>query len=81
MKFNIEADVTPEELRRTLGLPDLTEVHAVYLERVKDTMAKGITPDMVESMVRTWVPMGGAGVDFVKDLIGGLATASKGKKS
>jgi Family of unknown function (DUF6489) len=81
MKFNIEIDSTPEEVRRLMGLPDLTDVHAVYLDRVKDTMAKGITPDMVESMVRTWVPMGGAGVDFVKDMIGGLATASKGKKN
>jgi hypothetical protein len=81
MKFNIEIDSTPEEVRRLMGLPDLTDVHAVYLDKVKDTMAKGITPDMVESMVRTWVPMGGAGVDFVKDMIGGLATASKGNKS
>jgi hypothetical protein len=84
MKFNIEVDCTPEEVRRLVGLPDLTSVHDVYLGQVKDVMTKGITPDMVEGMVRNWVPMGGAGVDMVKDFIGqfsGSSIKSKAKKS
>jgi hypothetical protein len=84
MKFNIEVDCTPEEVRRLVGLPDLTSVHDVYLGQVKDVMTKGITPDMVEGMVRNWVPMGGAGVDMVKDFIGqfsGSSSKSKAKKS
>jgi Family of unknown function (DUF6489) len=82
MKFNIEVDCTPEEVRRLVGLPDLTSVHDVYLSQVKDVMTKGVSPDMVEGMVRNWVPMGGAGVDLVKDLIGQFAGGtSKSKKS
>jgi hypothetical protein len=84
MKFNVEVDCTPEEVRRLMGLPDLTEVHDAYLSRMKDAMTKGITPDMVEGMVRSWVPMGGAGMDIVKDLIGQFASGAsggKGKKS
>ncbi len=69
MKFNIDVDCTPEEVRRLVGLPDLSGVHEVYLEQMKTVMTKGLTPDMVEGMVRNWVPMGGQGVDFVKDLI------------
>ncbi len=79
MKFNIEVDCTPEEVRRLIGLPDLAGVHDVYLDRIKDTMTKGLTPDVVESMVRTWLPMGGQGVDFVKDLVGQFASSSAGK--
>jgi hypothetical protein len=79
MKFNIEVDCTPEEVRRLVGLPDLTEVHDVYLDKMKETMAKGITPDMVEGMVRTWMPGGAAGVDIVRDLIGGFTGAAKAK--
>lgn len=79
MKFNIEVDTTPEEVRRLVGLPDLTDVHEVYLSQVKDVMKKGVTPDMLEGMVRNWVPMGGAGVDMVKDLIGAFASGAKGK--
>ena len=33
-------------------------------------MAKGITPDMVQSMVKTWVPMGGSGLELVQSLLG-----------
>jgi hypothetical protein len=81
MKFNIEVDCTPEEVRRLVGLPDLTSVHDVYLDRIKDTMTKGISPDMVESMVRNWMPGSGAGIDFVRELVGGMASAASGTKA
>ncbi len=77
MKFNIEVDCTPEEVRRLVGLPDLTEVHEVYLGQMKEMMSKGVTPDMVDSMVRNWVPGGAAGMDFVRDLVKGLSTSTK----
>jgi Family of unknown function (DUF6489) len=83
MKFNIEVDCTPEEVRRLVGLPDLTGVHEVYLGQMKNVMTKGLTPDMMEGLVRNWVPMGGQGVDFVRDLIGqfaGAASGDSGKK-
>ena len=70
MKFNIEIDCTPEEARRLFGLPDLEPLHDIYLGRVKELMAKGITPDMVQSMVKTWVPMGGSGLELVQSLLG-----------
>ena len=70
MKFHIEIDCTPEEARRLFGLPDLEPLHDIYLDRVKELMAKGITPDMVQSMVKTWVPMGGSGLELVQSLLG-----------
>lgn len=79
MKFNIEVDCTPEEVRRLVGLPDLTEVHDVYLDKMKDVMSKGMTPDMMESMVRNWMPGGAAGMDFVRDLVKGLSTSATKK--
>lgn len=80
MKFNIDVDCTPEEVRRLVGLPDLTAVHDVYLDQMKTVMTKGMTPDMLEGMVRNWMPMGGQGVDFVRDLIGQFSSASSGAK-
>lgn len=81
MKFNIEVDCTPEEVRRLVGMPDLSEVHAVYLDKLKGVADKGITPDMVEGMFRNWLPMGDAGMDMVKQFIGAATGAGKGKKS
>ena len=84
MKFNIEIDCTPEEARRLVGLPDLEPLHAIYLDRVKELMAKGITPDMVQSMVKSWVPMGESGLGLVQSLMsqfGGGLMGGAGKSA
>jgi hypothetical protein len=83
MKVNIEVDCTPEEVRRLLGLPDLTPLHAIYLARVEKLMDKGITPDMVEGMIKNWVPMGEAGMGLVQSLLGqfGGSILGGGKKT
>src|SRR3546814_2398578 len=70
MKFHIEIDCTPEEARRLFGLPDLEPLHEIYLNRVKELMAKGITPDMVQAMVKGWAPMGESGLNLVQSLLG-----------
>ncbi|MBA4747085.1 MAG: transposase [Sphingopyxis sp.] len=83
MKINVEVDCTPEEARRLFGLPDLTPLHAIYLSRVEKLMEKGITPDLAESMVKNWVPMGEAGMGLVQSLLGqfGGAMLGAGKKA
>ena len=83
MKFNIEIDCTPEEARRLVGLPDLEPLHEIYLDRVKELMAKGITPDMVQTMVKSWVPMGESGLGLIQSLMsqfgGGLMSGGASK--
>ncbi len=79
MKFNIEVDTTPEEARRLVGLPDLSEVHELYLSRLKEVADKGITPDMVQQMMRNWVPGGGAGVDMMKDMFSAFTAGAAAK--
>ena len=83
MKFNIEIDCTPEEARRLVGLPDLEPLHEIYLARVKELMAKGITPDMVQTMVKSWVPMGESGLGLIQSLMsqfgGGLMSGGASK--
>lgn len=79
MKFNVEVDCTPQEVRGLLGLPDLTEVHDVYIDKLKEVADKGITPDMVQQMIRNWMPMGDASMDLVKQLMGGLGGGASKK--
>jgi Family of unknown function (DUF6489) len=81
MKINFDVDCTPEELRRLMGLPDLSPVHEAWLAKMQAAVDKGVTPDVVEQMVRTWMPIGGQGIDFVRDLMGSVSNAGKGKKS
>lgn len=61
MKMNVEVDCTPEEARRFLGLPDLSAVHDAYTAKVLETMEKGPTPELLETMMKSWAPMGEAG--------------------
>lgn len=80
MKFNIEVDTTPEEVRRLVGLPDLSDVHEIYLERMKAVAEKGITADMMQQMIRNWVPMGDQSMDFIKGLMGAMGSSALGGK-
>ncbi len=79
MKISIDVDCTPEEARRLFGLPDLEPLHAVYLNQVEALMKQGITPDMVQAMVKNWVPMGETGLGLVQALLGQFSGRSGGE--
>lgn len=68
MKVSVDVDCTPEEARRFMGLPDLTSLHDVYLDKMKRTIEEGVSPDMLEQMARSWMPMGEAGVNMWRSL-------------
>jgi hypothetical protein len=72
MKARIEIDCTPEEARKFLGLPDLTELNAQLVESTRarlDEMAKNVAP---EEMLKNWWAMGlGAQEQFRKIMTGG----------
>ena len=56
MKVTFDIECTPAEARAFFGLPDLTPVHAVYIERLKTTIAEGVSPADMEKLTRTWMP-------------------------
>lgn len=57
MKVTINIDCTPEEARTFFGLPDMTPVHDVYLERIQQLLREGVTSADVDKMMRQWMPM------------------------
>ena len=57
MKVTVDFDCTPEEARRFMGLPDLTPVHEIYIERMKRAVTEGVTPEYFTDMMRNWGPM------------------------
>ena len=69
MNITMNIDCTPEEARRLMGLPDLTPIHDLYLDKLKDAMTNGITPDMIESMVRSWGGMGEMGMNAWRQMV------------
>lgn len=41
MKISIDVDLTPDEFRKTLGLPDITELQKEVVEQFRKQMAAG----------------------------------------
>ena len=62
MKMHLEIDCTPEEARRAMGLPDLSPVHERYVAVLQEAMAGQVRPEAIETMTRSWAPMGEAGM-------------------
>ncbi len=56
MKVTFDIDCTPAEARAFFGLPDLTSVHDIYLDKMKTVMSEGLTPTDFERMARNWMP-------------------------
>ena len=54
MQVNVTVDCSPHEARAFLGLPDLTPLHAVYLEKMKGIVEQGVKPEDVERLYRAW---------------------------
>ena len=56
MKVSFDIECTPAEARAFFGLPDLTPVHDLYIEKMKSTITEGINPADFEKMTRAWMP-------------------------
>jgi hypothetical protein len=69
MKVTIDIDCTPEEARRFMGLPDLTPVHAAYVEKLKAAVTDGATPELFADMMKSWGPMSEAGVTMWRQML------------
>lgn len=68
MKVNVEVECTPEEARRAVGLPDLSPVHDRYVAMMLDSMDGSVKPEMIETMMKNWAPMGEAGLSMWRRL-------------
>jgi hypothetical protein len=73
MNVTVNVDCTPEEARRFLGLPDLTPVHQIYVEKMQRAVSDGVTPDMMVDMMRNWGPMTEAGVTLWRQMLEGMS--------
>jgi hypothetical protein len=69
MKINVEVDCTPEEARRVMGLPDLSPLHERYIAMLSDAMEGKASSEMMESVMRSWLPMGDAGMTLWRQML------------
>ena len=78
MKVTIDIDLTPAEARAALGLPDLTPLHDRYVAAMSDMMSgAAIKPEAIETLMKSWAPMGDAGIALWRRLLEGAAPKPK----
>jgi len=63
MKMNIEIDMTPDESRRFLGLPDVSKAQDKMMAEIEKRMKAAIDVNDPEAMLRAWMPLGGQGFE------------------
>jgi hypothetical protein len=83
MKINIEIDMSPEEARKIMGLPNVEHLQEEMLAKIQEKMNASLD-DMSdpELLMKRFLPMGVQGMEQFQEFFSGIAkaTASKGKE-
>jgi len=59
MRLTMNVDCTPEEARSFLGLPDISELNAMMVERVKEKAESNLDLLDPNEMMKGWMNFGG----------------------
>ena len=84
MKVSIEIDLTPEEARSLLGMPNMTAIQDVFVGMAKDKLESTSNLVDLEPMLKTWTGLGGVATDAFGALLGAalkVATSDATPKS
>ena len=77
MKVSVDLDLTPEELRRLFGLPDLTPIQALVVERITRQVEKGMDSNLLAGITRSIITGGVQSWEAYQKLLSGILSASK----
>ncbi len=84
MKVHVEIDMTPDEARRFMGLPDVAPLQEKMVAEMERRMKAAMNTADPEAMMKAWMPLGGEGLQqfqrFLWDSAARAATGSSAKK-
>ena len=84
MKLNIDIDLTPQEARHFLGLPDVSGLNDHLVAEMKKRLDANLAMAQPEELMKNWIAFGGqASEQFMKLMTAAAAGAAsfKGKGS
>ena len=77
MKMRVEMDLTPDEARRLMGLPDLTAMQGRLVEEFERRMMAAMEKSAPEEVMKQWFALGSQGFEqFQRFLWDSARTAS-----
>jgi len=75
MKVSVDVDLTPEELRRLFGLPDLTPIQSLVVDRITRQVEKGMDSNLLAGITRSIISGGVQSWEAYQNLLSGILTA------
>jgi len=78
MKMHIEIDMTPDEARKFLGLPDVTKLQDKMLAEMEKRMKAAVDVNDPEAMLKAWMPLGGKAFEQFQRLMFDSAARASG---
>jgi len=83
MKVNVVLDMTPEEARKLMGLPDVSVLQEKMVAEMERRVKAAMDTSDPEAMMKAWMPLGGEGFQQFQRYLwdsAARATASPAKK-
>jgi len=73
MKISVDVDLSPEEARKLMGLPDVEPMQQQLLAKVQEKMENSIE-EMTnpELMMKRFLPLGAQGMDQFQKFVSGF---------
>jgi len=83
MKVRVEMDMTPDEARRLMGLPDLSAMQGRLVAEFERRMKTAMEQSEPEAMLKQWFSLGSQGLEQFQKLLweGAMKTAAGRKDS
>ncbi|WP_370278557.1 DUF6489 family protein [Pontibacterium sp.] len=83
MKFKIDIDMSPEELRKVLGLPDVEGFHEDMMNRIREQMDAGVDGYDPLTLFKPYLSSGVGSMEALQKMMLSMMTSpySGGKNS
>lgn len=78
MKFSIDVELTPEELRKVLGLPDVAVLQQEMMDKIKEQMDAGADGYDPLTLFRPHLTSGLGSMDSLQKMMLSMMTQYKG---
>jgi Family of unknown function (DUF6489) len=81
MKIRIEMDMTPDEARRTMGLPDVSGMQDKLVAQMEKRLLAALDTSDPQAMLKSWFPPGSQGFEQFQKFMWDSARQAAGAAS
>ena len=78
MKITIEVDCSPDEARQFMGLPDVEQANAIYMDNLAAAMKGAASVEQLEQYAKQLAPMGQMGLKMFQSFVEGAQKSAGG---